>query len=122
MQLTNPKLAARSCHDCKKWLYIEDGPRMGEIAKRLGKKIPRGEVPTPCKRCPKKSPEEAHEYELNERSCELIDLYWQTKAIAVKVDEGTGRYLGVVAKILKDFDDEVSLKMWTGSMNKGVRQ
>ena len=121
LHLTNPKLAARSCDDCKKWIYIEEGPRAGEIAKRLGENVPRGNVPTPCRSCAKKSPEEAYAYELNDRSQQLVELYWQTQVIAVKVDEATCRYLGLIAKILKDFDDEVSLKMWTGSMNKGVK-
>lgn len=119
--MSNPKLASRSCDDCKKWIYIEDGERAGEIATRRGKKVPRGSVPTPCNRCAKKSPELAYQYELSDRSFELIDIYWQSKSIAVKVDCATAQYLGVIARVYAEHEEQMQFKMWVGTMEKGSK-
>lgn len=120
LRMTNPKLAARSCQSCEKWIYIENGERAGEIATRGNKKVLRGDSPTPCRTCPKKSPEESWQFELNDRSHEIIEIYWQTKVCAVKVDYATAKYLGMVARIYKEFDDELAFKMWSGTMKKGL--
>ena len=46
---------------------------------RLGKKVPRT-GPPPCWSCPKKSPEQAHEFELSKQGLELYNLYRKVKA------------------------------------------
>lgn len=48
---------------------------------RLGKKVVRT-GPPPCWSCPKKSPEQAHEFELSKQGHEIYNLYRKVKATA----------------------------------------
>jgi len=77
MLMAHPEVATRSCDDCKKWLYNPDGTR----AKRGGKDVlrPKGSE-TPCHECPKKSPEEAHEYELSLKNMKAVQFHSVSKA------------------------------------------
>jgi len=77
MLLAHPEVATRSCEDCKKWVYNPDGSRQ----QRGGKDVPRHPtVPTPCDSCPKKSPEEAHEYELSLKNMKAVQFHSISKA------------------------------------------
>ncbi len=78
MALTQPLLAARTCGECAKWMYDRDGRRR---LRRDGKPDPRPPgVPTPCGTCPKRSPREAHRYELSEKNLRAVECYFETRA------------------------------------------
>jgi hypothetical protein len=48
--LFHPRIAARSCDDCRAWLYDETGARV----LRAGQPVARpANTPTPCSACPK---------------------------------------------------------------------
>jgi hypothetical protein len=49
------------------------------VEKKNGKPIERS-GPPPCWKCPKKSPEQAHQYELSKGNQELYNLYCKVKA------------------------------------------
>lgn len=69
-------MALRPCSECKQWVYGDNGE--GPVY-RLGKKVARV-GPPPCWSCPKKSPEQAHEFELSKQGFELYNLYRKVKA------------------------------------------
>jgi hypothetical protein len=82
----HPEVATRSCEDCKKWLYNSDGTR----SQRGGQDVLRV-TPTPCLTpagCPKKSPEEAKDYELSEKNRTCFQFYLRSKGIDFKNLEG----------------------------------
>lgn len=54
--------------------------RGGKILSRGGKRVARGSTPPPCHQCPKKSPEQAHEYELSERNIKMYEMYLKSQA------------------------------------------
>jgi hypothetical protein len=71
-------LTLRPCEECQKWWYEDDSDRIHE---RGGKPMLRpSSSATPCQTCPKKSPQEAHRYELNDRSRLALEVYRQVKA------------------------------------------
>ena len=77
--LEHPEVATRSCGDCKKWLYdLQTGKKVLRGGKEV--KRPKGTLP-PCHSCPKKSPEEAHEYELSDRNVLAYRLWLYSKAL-----------------------------------------
>tara|TARA_R100000808_G_C2147289_1_gene155240 strand:- start:930 stop:1325 length:396 start_codon:yes stop_codon:yes gene_type:complete len=79
--LENPGLAKRSCGDCQKYIYIEDGPHKNKRATRGGVDILRNRGSKPnCKACPKKSPAQAWKYSLSLRSQTILKDYWRGKA------------------------------------------
>lgn len=47
---------------------------------RGGKRVERGNTPPPCSQCPKKSPEQAHQYELSERNIKVYEMYLKSQA------------------------------------------
>lgn len=69
-------MALRPCSECKQWVYGDNGE--GPVY-RLGKKVARV-GPPPCWSCPKKGPEQAHEFELSKQGFELYNLYRKVKA------------------------------------------
>lgn len=73
--LRHPEVYDRSCSDCKLWVYGQDG----RIETRAGKPVART-GPPPCWSCPKKSPQEAHKYELTRENQALYNLYLQVRA------------------------------------------
>lgn len=86
--VTNPELATRPCGECKKWVYLDsvEGQRYevdergGKILTRGGKRVARGSTPPPCHQCPKKSPEQARDYELTERNIRMYEMYLKSQA------------------------------------------
>lgn len=69
--LAHPLVAARSCEDCARWVYLDDGRQQ----LRLGLPVlrPKG-TPTPCWKCPK-VPEDAPA-KVREHAEELSDQNW----------------------------------------------
>lgn len=75
----------RTCESCQKWLYKDSGNVLsGEKMKgRDGQPQPRPEgVPTPCGICPKRSPEQAHQFELSEKNLKSVFLYFEVQGTA----------------------------------------
>jgi hypothetical protein len=116
--LTNPELSTRSCDNCKKWLYREDGT----IAKRRGHKLrrPPGQKP-PCRTCPKESPEKAWQYELHQRNWLALDVYWEVQATSgvcltdvEKSDSILMRNLATIHRIMTEFRNRSLASQLTG--------
>lgn len=78
MALTNPKVSQLSCSECQQWLY---DIKTGDPINRGEQKQPRPKgSPTPCFDCPKKSPKEAHLYELTDANLKAANLYYRGRA------------------------------------------
>lgn len=58
----------------------ETDERGGKILTRGGKRVPRGTTPPPCHACPKKSPEQAKDYELTQRNIRMYEMYLKSQA------------------------------------------
>jgi hypothetical protein len=86
--ITNPELATRPCGDCQKWVFLDKiqgerydtDERGGKIMTRNGKRVERGTALPPCQTCPKKSPEQAKDYELNNRNIRMYEMYLKSQA------------------------------------------
>lgn len=103
--LSNPTLAYRSCDDCGKYIYGEDGlkrERGGVLLER-----PKN-IPPPCHNCPKlediepKNPENGRKYgTLSEKNWHTLELYFQQKAgISCKIDAITARNFGIIEQLI----------------------
>lgn len=76
--LEHPQHARLSCADCKKWLV---DIKTAEYTKRANQKIPRPEnIPTPCKECPKGSPENEVNCVLTKDNEALVGLWNMARA------------------------------------------
>lgn len=69
--------------------------------------------PPPCWKCPKKSPEEAHRYELSKGNLELYNLYCKVKATSgaclteeQKSSEWLSSRLAIIDTIVEQDKDE----------------
>lgn len=106
--LRHPEVATRSCESCKLWQYDDSG----KIAERRGKPLKRI-GPTPCGQCPKKSPEQAHEYELSSRNLQAVEFYYLTRAMnglnlsdELKRDAIVQRNISIIDRIVKPHEAE----------------
>ncbi len=122
--LNHPQVAFRSCDDCKRWLFDEE---TGKIKKRKGVEIPRPEgVGTPCERCPKKSPELAHLYELSAANLKTLEIYWQCRATngaSLKhSDDLLNHNLSLIHQVIESHKDSVRtrelVQLFSVSMTK----
>jgi hypothetical protein len=78
--LDNPGLAGRSCKDCQKFVYLEDGPHKNQKVTRGGLPILRAGDKPNCKACPKESPSRAWKYNLSKPSKRILADYWNGRA------------------------------------------
>lgn len=127
--LLYPEVAARSCEDCQKWWYDDlqaDGTvkfthklvgieRVEQAARSQPEK--RSEFmeqvcrrpansPTPCDKCPKVSPSEAHKHVLSPKNEQAYRFYRQSKAMnfvnftrSMKRDETLARNCQIIADV-----------------------
>lgn len=109
--LRDPELAGRSCSDCQTWHYKPDGT----IATRGGKQLKR-QGPTPCKTCPKESPEKAHESELSPKNQKAVEFYYTTRAMnganlteEQKRDAIVQRNQGLIDQIVRPHEAQQSM-------------
>lgn len=107
--LRHPEVATRSCSDCKTWIYDDKG----EIQTTRGKQKMRrpANSKTPCRTCPKKSPEQAHEYELSDKNRKAVDLYFAVRGGAelrddLKHDAILARNMGIIDRIMRQYEQE----------------
>lgn len=54
--------------------------RGGKIMTRGGKRVERGTTPPPCHACPKRSPDEAKQFELTDRNIKVYEMYLKSQA------------------------------------------
>jgi hypothetical protein len=85
--LFHPGAARIACEDCKKWIHnLETGERetfpSGPTRELLPLERP-ANVPTPCNKCPKGSPERAKKIELTAKNWEAYAHYQQGKAVGL---------------------------------------
>jgi hypothetical protein len=82
--LFHPGVASFTCEDCRKYIYDMDSgkPKTYKAGpKREEKPMLRpANTKTPCEKCPRKSPEEAHHYELSDRNSKTWLLYRRAHA------------------------------------------
>ena len=79
----HPGAASVSCDDCQRYVYRvdEQGRVRPERLQHGGHDWlrPAG-VPPPCGKCPKRSPQEAHLYELSPKNRRTLELYFRVRA------------------------------------------
>lgn len=75
--MLHPEVAARSCADCRTWLYRDEPGKFGEVVTRGGSRVRRpARSGPPCSWCPKtESVPEADR--CPETAVELADENWQ---------------------------------------------
>ena len=78
--LDNPGLAGRSCEDCQKYVYIEEGQHKNQKVTRGGLPILRSGDKPNCRSCPKQAPSKAWKYNLSYKSRQILEDYWRSKA------------------------------------------
>lgn len=92
---------------CKQFVFDE----RGHVVKRGGKPIKRNGNP-PCRLCPKKSPEEAHQYELSPRNLRLLDYFLKHQAAGgMPMDEATKDRFAIIDTMLKKADQASLVKL-----------
>lgn len=96
--LTDPRLAARTCDECRAWVYDE---KTRERVKRGGRDVARPKnVPTPCHQCPKQSPEQASQHELTAANHRTYETYLEVQATSGASLTGEQRRAGVLLRRL----------------------
>lgn len=106
MLVFHPEVATRSCSDCQKYLYLPDGKR-SQIQLDVGKfkdhERPKN-IPTPCHKCPKISPERAPEFELLPKNVAAWNYYWRARAPLghlLLADDVTHRNMEIIDAIVR---------------------
>lgn len=97
-------------------MYDDKGDR---ITTRAGAFIPRPPgTPLPCNTCPKKSPEEAHEYELNDRNQTLAEYYLTARGCGWNspMDDLTRERFGVVDVIIRECEQKATAENLAASL------
>ena len=112
--MSRPDLAQITCDDCQKWVYHFEGPKSGEKMTRRGLPVVRT-APPPCWSCPKKSPDNAWEYELCDQNLLLLDDYWRGVGTSGayfggEVDPVTARFFGICARLYRNNDHSVMIQ------------
>ncbi len=108
--INHPTVAGRSCKDCAKYLYDEKTGERVKIEKSTGRSGTEfkfmerpPQIPTPCFRCPKISPEKAHEVELSSKNLKSWDYYWKARAPLghkLPADETTHRNMMIIHELV----------------------
>ena len=91
-------------------MYGDDG----KIVKHRGKDQRRPpNTKTPCRTCPKKSPDEAHQYELSPKNEKAVQFYFATRAMSganltdeLKQDAIVQRNLSIIDRIIRQHEQE----------------
>jgi hypothetical protein len=120
LQLYHPQVP--SCEECQAWVYTKEWKR----AQRSGADVPRPPgTPTPCKICPKKSPEHAKTLILTARSRATLQRFYEQQATfgacltdEEKADAWLMYLFGLIGKEMRQFDRheqvEILAKMFAG--------
>jgi hypothetical protein len=66
-----------------------------------------------CKECPKKSPEQAHLYELSRPNRLTLELYWQYRGRPVQ-DPIMLRNFGIIEQLYREHEMQVQVQLFTG--------
>lgn len=107
--LLHPLVAARTCEDCKTWIYNPDGTIH---LRNDGSRVPRGRAKTPCHDCPKqpddvpvkdRRPETARE--LSDRLKKVWTHYRRCRAVGRWPKDGLVEHH---AAIIRAVEDEVA--------------
>lgn len=76
----HPGVAQIDCRDCQKYVYdFVTGKRKTYAQGKRDRPRP-ASTPPPCHKCPKESPEKAHEHELSAKNWRTLALYQQVRA------------------------------------------
>lgn len=114
--LFHPEVANRSCSDCRKWIYREDGERLTRGPERIP--VPRAPgAPTPCASCPKipmDSPakDAAHAISPSDRSLQAYRHYLECEAVGHFPDDPiVCRNAGIIRAIRQQWERWPALQL-----------
>ena len=110
----HPEVAYRSCNDCKKYLYSEDGT----VTRRVGIPVLRPANATmPCAACPKQPYDVAPALRTPETAVEMTDAnreayahYRECRAVGVFPDDPIVRMNAASIRAVEDAADRVPLE------------
>lgn len=72
-------------------------------------------VPTPCDRCPKQSPEKAHEHELSDKNWRAYAHYQQARAVGLtdgeRADPIVRRNFAAIDQVVRQHEASQAAKM-----------
>ena len=115
MALAHPNLAKFTCEDCGKWIYDF---RKGEpiIRRATGEAQARAPgQPTPCRTCPRGSPEQAKALRLPRPQLITISLYAAVRATngailtdAERADPILARTLAIIDSVWRHYDSAIA--------------
>jgi hypothetical protein len=106
LQITHAEVAARTCEECKKWMYRDDGSLI--LVKGKPMLRPAG-VKTPCITCPKcigtaKTSQEGCKCDLSNKNLLTIKRYYEHLAAPGPVDDIMRRNFGVIRQVIDGMD------------------
>lgn len=112
MILAHPKIAARSCEDCHRFLYDADGKQTmkasgpGPLAPKVPVRRPLGTVP-PCYSCPKipedsDGPRPGLAVELSDRNLFAYQHYLECRAVGQFPDDAIVRRNAAIIRGVED--------------------
>lgn len=118
--MAQPDIATRDCSDCQKYQYDDKISDRGVMTPGARAKNRKGEDqlriagPPPCQCCPKKSPNEAHQYELSDKNMRTLNVYYQHRgannlSLRQRADGMLARNLAVVDRLVRAHELETSL-------------
>lgn len=107
--LEHPGLAAISCEDCKRWIVdLRDERFAGRGGNRQARKP---NQPTPCRVCPKESPEQAAKIELTPAHWRTLRMYLRCRATcgrslseAEAADPIVAHHFAIIDVVFRSFD------------------
>lgn len=113
MALNRPALLKFSCAECQQFVYdLETGERQktcNGLVDVLRIKGPDGKPNTPCKECPKESPEREAEFILTDANRRTYQLYLEVQATAgarltdaMRQDRWLLRNLAIVHRVVEE--------------------
>lgn len=120
LDLLRPDAAARSCADCRAWLYHDTPDRFGAAVERGGRPVPRPPgTATPCSYCPKqpadlppqdRRPETA--VELSDQNAQAVRFTAECRAVGRFPDDAiVRRNAAVIAEAEKTADRVTQAKL-----------
>lgn len=120
LALAHPEIDARSCDDCERWLYDEDGKR----SERAGAPVPRlPGMPTPCHKCPKiprgKPPRRESAVQLTDRNRRAYLHYLECRATGRFPDDALVARHAAIIRSVHDEWDRVPLRRLLAVLGRG---
>jgi hypothetical protein len=117
MQQAHPEFIGRTCDECTKWVYRDDGTKATD---NTGNPYPLRGKP-PCLTCPKclhsrhKSPQVGRLCDLSERNELTLQRYYEHLVTPGEVDDITIKNFGIIRQVLDDYQRMLTRHMLTAT-------